>query len=594
MSTQKKSPSITQGQTQKNVQASNNTNQQNTVLLQVHNFFLFTDGLKKKITTKSSSSIIEVCGYLEITAQYRDIVNDQWGKVIVFKDADGIQHQYLMPNEILLLSEKDILSPLVREGLVVYSRSDTVEYLKIVQPTNRARLAHKLGWHQFNGVTCFVLPNNQVVGNTMEPIIFDGTSVTPPINSKGTLKEWQKNVSMPASSSSRSILAICVALASPLVSLGHRPNAGFHLRGNSSSGKSVAQAIGCSVIGSPDMKLTWRSTDNGLEGIALAHNDLMLPLDEISQADKNSISTAIYDLMNGKQKIRAQRNGTPQSVQGWNLLVLSSGEESLKDLASSQGRKVKAGEEIRLADIPADAGYGMGVNESLPQGFTNIQEYGTHIKGAVHEYYGTAFVEWLGVLVNLDQELFITDLNQRIKEFVNDVVPKGTSQVKRVAESFALLAIAGESATQHGITGWSDNVATQGVKTCFKAWLSEFDVGRPKEEQTLISNALNLLTMRQANFIKVSAESVPQEHIGWIDFDEQHPQVFLVPRTSYESYFCLGKKTKYVDQVLKSVGVLLDVNQSINPKSRNGSTVKVRKLVIPNEEAGTGSKVESQ
>ena len=112
----------------------------------------------------------------------------------------------------------------------------------------------------------------------------------------------------------------------------------------------IVLAIACSVIGPPDIKLTWRSTDNGLEGIALSHNDLMLALDEISQADPKTVSTSIYDLINGKQKIRANVMGSALSVQGWHILLLSTGEENLRNIAISQGKITKAGEEIRLAD----------------------------------------------------------------------------------------------------------------------------------------------------------------------------------------------------------------------------------------------------
>ena len=264
-----------------------------------------------------------------------------------------------------------------------------------------------------------------------------------------------------------------------------------------------------SVIASPDYKLTWRSTANGLEAIALAHNDLMLPLDEISQADPSSVSTSIYDLMNGKQKVRANKTGTAQEVQGWNVLVLSSGEESLKDIALNQGKKTKTGEEIRLADIPADAGAGFGANEGIPDGFNSIQEYGSHMKESVTKYYGTPFIEFMNQLINLTPESVQQDLSDYIADFVKQVAPNGTSQVKRVAESFALVAYAGELATYFNITGWGEGVAENAVIVCFKAWLDEFDTGRPKEEQAIIDNALTILTQKQAGFIPLNEERVP-------------------------------------------------------------------------------------
>ena len=78
----------------------------------------------------------------------------------------------------------------------------------------------------------------------------------------------------------RLVFSICVAFAGSLLRLGHEESGGFHLRGNSSVGKSTGQHLACSVWGSRDYKQTWRATINGLEGIAALYNDGLLVLDE--------------------------------------------------------------------------------------------------------------------------------------------------------------------------------------------------------------------------------------------------------------------------------------------------------------------------
>ena len=566
-------------QSQSNSQTNTNTSPQN-LIKKINEFYLCTDGVYKN----KSQSLIKICGYLDVKALCRDGESSDWKKLIEFKDVDGFTHQQQISEVVFLGQHKDILGPLVKDGLQVINSVDTVNYIKTVTPQDRVRIVYKIGWHTFNSLDYFVLPDGQIPHNALEHIILDPSVTAPTIGCKGTLKEWQDHIAKPAVSSSRSILSICAAFAAPLVSLGHRANAGFHLRGNSSSGKSVAQAIGCSVIGSPNYKQSWKSTANGLEGIALAYNDLMLPLDEISQADPTSVCTSIYDLMNGKQKIRANKSGlVSKTIMNWFLLVLSSGEESLRDIAMKQGRRVKAGEEIRLADIPADAGNELGVNEFLPKGFTSIQDYGTAMKNAVHQYYGTAFQAWLTLLAGYKHDDIPTDLATEINTFVTEVAPKGTSQVKRVAESFGLLAVAGELASENDITGWAKGVAWKGVKTCFEAWHREFGDGLPKEEQEIINRALNVLTKNQSCFIDLHREQVPDVHIGWIDSSKSGNQEFYVYRQAYVEHFCMGKSSRLVDQILKKAGILLEVGMSINPRSRNKDTVKVRKMIIPDE-----------
>src|SRR5690242_6524268 len=49
----------------------------------------------------------------------------------------------------------------------------------------------------------------------------------------------------------------------------------------------------------------------------------------------------------------------------WRLLFVSSGEISLSEHAASAGKKTKGGVDVRLLNIPADAGCGKGLFEDL-------------------------------------------------------------------------------------------------------------------------------------------------------------------------------------------------------------------------------------
>ncbi len=50
-----------------------------------------------------------------------------------------------------------------------------------------------------------------------------------------------------------------------------------------STGKSTVLRVASSVWGGFDYLQSWRATSNGLEGIAAAHNDSLLCLDEIGE-----------------------------------------------------------------------------------------------------------------------------------------------------------------------------------------------------------------------------------------------------------------------------------------------------------------------
>jgi uncharacterized protein (DUF927 family) len=91
----------------------------------------------------------------------------------------------------------------------------------------------------------------------------------------------------------------------------------------------------------------WRSTTNGLEGLAALHNDGLLILDELSQCDPRPAGEAAYLLADGQGKVRAARTRAARAVQRWRLLFLSAGEESLSALMARAGQRTNVGQEIR-------------------------------------------------------------------------------------------------------------------------------------------------------------------------------------------------------------------------------------------------------
>lgn len=122
----------------------------------------------------------------------------------------------------------------------------------------------------------------------------------------------------------------------------------LHLYSESSSGKSTALAAGASLWGNPARLIDrWRSTDNGLEGRALARDHMSMFLDEAGQApNEDVLKNAVYMIGNGGEKMRATRDGSERRVRKFHLVALSNGEEAL--LKGSR----HAGQEVRALDLP--------------------------------------------------------------------------------------------------------------------------------------------------------------------------------------------------------------------------------------------------
>ena len=178
-------------------------------------------------------------------------------------------------------------------------------------------------------------------------------------------------------------------------------------------------------------------------------------------------------LANGAGKSRSSRDGSARRAAKWRVLFLSSGEIGLADKVAEdgRGRKLAAGQQVRIVDISADAGSEMGMFENL-HGFASAEILARHLRAATQQYYGVAARQYLGAIVPL-----IDDLRKQIapimKAFSEQYVPAGADgQIERVAQRFALVAVGGELAQQHGILPWPAGEAVAAAGKCFNDWLA--------------------------------------------------------------------------------------------------------------------------
>jgi uncharacterized protein (DUF927 family) len=302
---------------------------------------------------------------LHIEAKTRDAKSNAWGRLLRWKDGDGVAHQWAMPLELLVGDGMEVWRELAHQGLMIApgrrARERLADYLQTWPVKERARCVDRLGWHG----AVYVTPE-ETIGADEFVVFQNAQSIEPALAVSGALEEWRDSVAALAAGNSRLVFALSVAFAGPLAHLVGEDSGGFHLRGASSSGKSTALKLAASVWGSPDSyPRLWRATANGLEGLAALHNDGLLILDELSQIDPKEAGEAAYLLANGQGKSRANRSGAARQAARWRLLFLSAGEVPLSVLVAQSGRKTNAGQEIRMADIESDAGAGMGAFEHL-------------------------------------------------------------------------------------------------------------------------------------------------------------------------------------------------------------------------------------
>lgn len=420
-----------------------------------------------------------VCSRLEILARTRDEKGHGWGLLVEFDDPDGASKRLNIPARAMAGDfGKEVLAPLVDMGLRLApvrtarnSRNDLQSYLQGYDGSERARLVTRLGWHG----DAYLVPDRQIGASTEYLHFYEAGAQLPPVTQSGTLEQWQQHIGALCVGNNRLAFVVCVAFAGAVLHLLGHESGGFHLYGDSSGGKTTHLQVAASVWGGPRLVRSWRSTDNALESIAAAHSDGLLVLDEIGMCDPRIIGETVYMLGNGTGKARANDRGlSGRQVQEWRLLFLSTGEKTLAQHMAEANKDLKAGMEVRLLAVPADASKGLGLFEEL-HGFDDAAALSDALKARVAKFYGSPALAFLSALCDPTKlRAYTAMVRSTVERFTTEALPASASgQAQRAATRFGLAAAAGELATALGVTGWPDGLALDSARVCLNAWLAE-------------------------------------------------------------------------------------------------------------------------
>ena len=478
---------------------------------------------------------------LHVLALTRNDEGEDWGRLLRVIDRDGLAHTWAMPAARLAGAGDPLRAELLRLGFELEPRRDAkawlLEYLITAEPETRARCVGRVGWH---GET-YVLPDGSIgTAEGSEQVLLQ-TAEKPDhaFNMAGQLADWQAEIAAPAQGNSRLVLSISAAFAAPLLALAGDEGGGFHFRGASSSGKSTALTVAGSVWGGGGTRgfvRQWRATDNALESVAAMSCDSLLCLDELSQVDAKAAGAAAYMLANGKGKARAGREGQARKVLEWRVLFLSNGEIALADKIKEGGGRIAAGMEVRVIDLRADAGAGMGIFENT-HGAADPATFAQRLKKSAHTHYGSAGRAFVVELAS-DIPRYRDELETLRKFFVEKYLPQGADgQVKRVLDRFALVAAAGKLATRMGLTSWEKTSSRDAALACFSNWLAErggVGASETTEAKRRISEALQLHgSSRFQRWAKSSSDRmVITNRLGFVKI-EGNPDVEEVESTFF-------------------------------------------------------------
>ncbi|EAR0000674.1 DUF927 domain-containing protein [Salmonella enterica] len=355
------------------------------------------------------------------------------------------------------------------------------DWLQQTAPAKEWGISHRAGW--FRGA--YIMPDGEVIGEPENPVMFNGGSAAASgYTVSGTPESWRDSVARLAGGNPMMMLGVAASLAAPLIGLVNADGFGVHLFDNSTAGKTTTADIAASVWGYPDLlRLTWYGTALGIAKEAEAHNDSLLPMDEIGQGTSaKDVATSAYTLFNGAGKLQGAKEGGNRELRRWRTVAISTGEKDVETFLAEEGIRAKAGQLVRLLNIPME-------KSTVHHEHRDGEHHAKALKAAYTENYGATGREWVKWLASHQQEA--KDAVKAARERWDGLIPENYGdQVKRVADRFAILEaalIAGQY-----LTGWSEQASRDAVQHCFNAWVGEFGTGS-KEHQQIIAQCESFL-----------------------------------------------------------------------------------------------------
>jgi putative DNA primase/helicase len=522
---------------------------------------------------------IWVCSPFEILGRGRKPGGHDWSLALRWADDDGRLHELVLPDAGLQRNFARLCGQLASEGLRIAvgpPRELLQQYLNRVKLSERITIVSRTGWHEMEAGPVFALPTEIFDSVRTEPVIFDGALDSANIyTSRGSLEDWRKRVAAPLAGHMVPMLAMSAAFVGPLLALVNGEGGGLHFFGYSSIGKTtVCVQAPASVWGPPGLVRSWRSTANGLEGLAALATDTFLPLDELGVAEAKDVAASVYQLASNVGKARAKSNGALTATRSWRVSIVSTGELPMTAKLMESGRKTHAGQLVRMLDLPADAGCGFGVFDG-PGPLGDPARLADVIKRAAGTVYGTAGPAFLRRLVGRGDADLLEMLVEHLDDFRRRIVPGGADgQVVRAANRLGLVAAAGELAIAWGILPWSSGEVDRAAAQGFQKWLELRGGHGAQEDHRAFAQVRQFLEEHDSRFQRPgTTESRPIKDLaGWAKGEGDAREWWVLPHV-WQKEVCAGLDPTATARLLTQRGLL-------RPDERGGKFARAERTPL--------------
>lgn len=404
----------------------------------------------------------------------------EWRSHYIHNDYDGNTHHTSVSIEDLHTSPRTVVRTFLSHGLrlVPGMTKFFIIFLLNYLPSKRMLRVLKSGWLENRWI---YVQNQWVAGDIDETVYFKPEKNSPSIASmytSGTLKQWKKFVATPLAGNPMAMFCLLFAFVGPLLKVIGLEGGGFCLFGGSSVGKTTGEQISSSVYGNgaspandPERAYvqTWNLTSNAIEGVAAAHSDSLIVLDDTSLYSGADIGSDLYQLAGGRGKSAMDSHRRLKEVSSWRGSVLSTGEEPMLETIQRKGGRAKAGMLVRMIDIPVS-----NMLPSPPDGMSS-SEFSNSLKDACSKYFGTPARAYITFLVDNLKEYekeTISNFRDTFDQFTKEMTPSVVTPLQeRGIRRFAAVRLAGHAAVEAGVLPYSTDDIDSCVAEVMDTWL---------------------------------------------------------------------------------------------------------------------------
>jgi hypothetical protein len=474
---------------------------------------------------------------------------------VIIPHADAVNH----PSKVFdILADRNFAVPELQPGRHQPLRDQITSYLAECRgsPKLTFLLAHRMGWHG----SSFVIGNDVISTDTPQALKLAGpiSQYAGKFGQGGTLDEYKSKVLRRASYSSRLMAGIALALLAPLTRILSLENGGLNIVGKAGTGKTTILRVAGSFYGGGPKPyfVPWLMTDNAPETLGFAHCDLPLLLDELDAFETDSgraggrLKAIVHRLSVGQCKAKSHRASTDDSMlTDFHVLYGSTSEHRLPDFMRDGGSKMTGGQAARFVDLPADAGQGLKIFESLPQSsktgrIPDVDKYLQRLNRACESCYGVAGRAYLDYLVRElanDRSTLEAFLRKAMTTF-EDKVANDAQVDPRIRRRFAGLYAAGQLGLRYQILHPRCDWFMEAMSSCYRAAIQP-DASSSLSAAEAGARLAKFLRANRDRLLKVKGnvaitERSYEEAIGLIPDPSRHgKQVWLKSKLLQETVF---------------------------------------------------------